>query len=168
MEEWKDMVGYEDIYQISSLGRVKSFHHDRIHGQILRLARHRSGYLQVCLCRDGKRSYKYVHRLVAIAFLGDHPGYEINHRNGDKTDNRVENLEWVTAAQNTRHAIADLGKTRSGEDNGFSKLADEDVIEIRKLYATGRYTQAELGEMFGVDQTTISLIVNRVTWQHVP
>ena len=170
VEEWKDVVGYEGLYQVSSLGRVK-----RLVGyqccveRVLKPGKRRDGYLQVALYRDGKATNKRVHRLVAKAFLGDAPeGYEVNHRNGDKADNRAENLEWVTASENRKHTYRVLGKTGPiGETNGRSNRTRREVVEIRKLWATDKYTQVELSEMFGVPPYDISRIVNRKRWKHV-
>lgn len=170
-EQWKDVEGYEGIYQMSSLGRVRSFHQDVTVGRILEPYKAGRGYLQVTLCRDEERKRVYVHRLVAFAFLGPAPSpdHEINHKNGNKQDNRVENLEWVTAAYNTRHAIRALGVEHAvGEKAGAAKITEQDVKEIRKLYKTGEHTQAELGEMFGITQSAIHLIICRKNWKHVP
>jgi len=171
-EIWKDVIGYEGTYQVSSMGRVKSLKSGkRRHGRILRGQRDKDGYLRVGLCRDGERKSFMVHRLVLEAHVGPTPTpeHEVNHRNGDKTDNRVENLEWVTHQQNCNHAYRILAiDIHAGEANGHAKLTDEKVIAIRELWAAGEHTQTELGEMFGVAQCTISNVVLRQTWQHVP
>jgi len=171
-EIWKDVVGYKGLYQVSSLGRVKRIGRGKgaQAGRILRPMRDGAGYFQVVLYRGGKRTAKMVHRLVLEAHVGPAPeGCEVNHRNGAKTDNCVENLEWVTRSENMRHAYDVLGfESACGEAHGSAKNTREDVLEIRRLAATGELTQAELGKMFGVDRTTISLIVRRETWQHLP
>ena len=91
------------------------------------------GYLTVCLY-DGSRPKRpksfLVHRLVAEAFLGE-SSLQINHKNGDKKDNRVENLEYCTALENARHAIEVLGKSQSGENHARRKLSKEQVVEIK-------------------------------------
>lgn len=175
MEIWKDVIGYEGIYQVSSLGRVKRVAggHGATPGRVLKPIKHPNGYLQVCLYRDKKVSRKYVHRLVLEAHVGPAPeGCEGNHKSGDKTDNRIGNLGWVTRSENNKHAYRVLGREPTiapprGEAHGQSKLADEDVIEIRELWATGKYLQRELAEMFGVTRQTIGKIVNRRLWRHV-
>ena len=171
-EIWKDVIGYEGLYQVSSLGRVMRLAGGQgaTPGRILKPGRVSKGYLMVSLYRDGKRTDRYIHRLVAKAFLGDAPpGCEVNHRNGNKTDNRVENLEWVTHAENLNHAHDTLGKEiPRGEAHGNARLIRQQVIEIRKLAATGELSQRELGEMFGVSKRLIWAIVHRKAWQHVP
>lgn len=117
MEIWKDIRGYEGIYQVSSAGRVRSL--DRtVHfsdgrfrkykGQILkRESRTSSGYKQCILKVNGFSKYAYIHRLVAQAFVNNPENKpEVNHINGNKLDNTAENLEWVTASENDYHAVA--------------------------------------------------------------
>lgn len=174
-EEWKSIDGYEGVYEVSSLGRVRRIAGGagaRI-GHILSLGKTVTGYPQVSLCKNGKPKKVLVHRLVAKAFLGSpKQGREVNHRNGNKKDNRVENLEWVSHARNIRHAYRVLGRTMTnirprGEENGHSKLTRDDVIQIRRLYSTRDYTQRALGKMFGVTAKAISAIVLRKNWKHV-
>lgn len=174
-EEWKDADGYEGLYQVSNMGRIMRVAGGQgaQAGRILKpiLNRH-TGYLHVGLYRDGKRTYLYVHRLVATAFLGVQlsPNHEINHKNGNRADNRVENLEWITRSENHKHAYRVLGREAApsrGEAHGGSKLTRRDVRQIRKLYKTGDHTQADLAEMFGVAKPTIGHITRRETWKHV-
>ena len=169
-EIWKDVVGYEGIYQVSNMGRVKSLHPGkRRYGRVLKPVQLVGGYLEVGLWRGGTGKHMLVHRLVLEAHVGPAPSlkHEGNHCNGVKDDNRVENLEWTTRLQNEKHA-SEHGLKACGEDNGRSKLTQDDVIEIRKLWVTGNYSQRELGRMFGVSQPTIGDIVSRKSWQDVP
>ena len=114
IEEWKDIQGYEGSYKISNLGRVKSFISKRSSGitykPIERICSPRitvKGYFSVCLCDKGKEREHLVHRLVAKAFLPQVDGKsQVNHKDGNKLNNNVENLEWCTPSENTRHAIS--------------------------------------------------------------
>jgi len=170
-EEWRDVVGYEGIYEVSSLGRVRSVADSRRSkaGHILKSGSSH-GYARVYLYKD--RGYKQlrVHRLVLLAFVGEPSDSrnEGNHRNGDKTDNRLSNLEWVSPKENTQHAIQVLGNThaRKGEDHGSAKLKDADVREIRRLLAAG-VTQRRIGRLFNVGHTTIWQIANGDNWKHI-
>lgn len=136
MEIWKDIEGYEGYYQISNNGRVKSVRRriylgngytKFIEGRIRKAELSKHGYIRVLLSINGKNRKYFTHRLVANAFLNKIDGCDfVNHINGIKTDNRVDNLEWCTPAQNIRHAIETLniqfGKTGlTGAKNAFSR-----------------------------------------------
>ena len=113
-EIWKPVVGYEGIYEVSSLGRVKSCERTIIRSngreinfpdKIMKPSINHKGYEIIDLRENGKRSGGFVHRLVGEAFIENpYNKKQINHKNGIKTDNRVENLEWVTNQENMRHA----------------------------------------------------------------
>lgn len=170
MEEWRDVVGYEGWYQISNLCRVKRIKAGlgaRV-GYILKTPLSRSGYPEVFLSKNGKVKSFFVHTLMLEAFIGPRPpGYECNHKNCDKMDNRVENLEWVTHSENVQHAFIVLNRDLGGGNNGNAKLSEKKVLKIRRLYATGEYTQRELGKMFHCTQGNIYHIVNRLSWKHI-
>lgn len=141
-EIWKDIEGYEGLYQVSNLGRVKrmrfinkntNIEKERIKSQKIR----KDGYLEVALYKNGKGKYIQVHRLVAKSFIPNPKKLpQVNHRNGIKTDNRVENLEWVTPKENIVHAISTgLRKqfktsNHNGENNPNSKLSKNEVLDI--------------------------------------
>ncbi len=113
-EIWKDVAGYEGVYQVSNLGRVKSLDRTiphnkygsvRRNGKILKPFIDTYGYLKVRLCNDGTGRNEFVHRLVALAFIPNPQNKEtVNHINGNKHDNTVANLEWNTQAENVKHA----------------------------------------------------------------
>jgi hypothetical protein len=114
---------------------------------------------------DGKRSLKQVHRLQGEVFLGLTKELTINHKNGDRADNRLENLEAVTQAANNQHKIDVLGFGR-GETCHLSKLKDPDILEIRLLRVQGR-RQAEIASIFKINQSDVSRICARKTWRHI-
>ena len=133
MEIWKDIEGYEGLYQVSSLGRVKSLsRRDRlnrvIQEKILKPQLHRTGYLQVILCKEGKRRSYLVHRLVAETFI-DNPEdkSQVNHKDEDKTNNKVENLEWMTARENTNYGTRN---ERSGKSQTNDKKRSKPIYGI--------------------------------------
>lgn len=102
MEEWKDIEGYEGLYQVSNEGRVKSLGNNKSRKEkILKGVKNNMGYLQVQLWKDGKPVMKYIHRLIAEAFLENPQNLqEVNHKNENKTNNCVENLEWCDKSYN--------------------------------------------------------------------
>ena len=147
-EEWRDVEGYEGVYQVSNLGRVKNFSTSKV----LKLIVHEKGRLYVKLCKKGAYKMMFVHVLVARAFI---PNPEckpqVNHKNGIKTDNRVENLEWVTASENLLHAY-EIGLKVSAR----RKLSVEDVLYIREN--PDGLTRKQLAKMFGICVSTLDMV----------
>ena len=109
-ERWKDIFGYEGMYQVSDLGRVRSKKYG--YWRVMRFGKNHKGYLHIGLCRNGKQKKFYVHRLVAQAFIpnDDESKTQINHINEDKTENKVSNLEWCTAQYNNTYNDLHLRK----------------------------------------------------------
>lgn len=118
METWIDVKDYEGLYQVSNYGRIKSVAKLIFNGKIyffrdeliLKPRKLPNGYIQVSLCKNNKYKTFYAHRLVACAFLENKNNKpQVNHKNGNKSDNRAENLEWVTVSENIFHKIKVLG-----------------------------------------------------------
>lgn len=171
-EIWKDVVGLEGCYQVSSLGRVRSCDRVTSHGHkrkggLLRVHLGR-GYLRVPLCNLGKEFTVSVHKLVAEAFLGDRPdGWQINHIDGNKANNCFLNLEYVTPQENMDHAVANgLLNPCRGELSGQSVLTSSEVLQIRKLLLQ-KLTSASIARSFGVSRTTIDNIKHGKVWSHI-
>lgn len=103
-EEWRGLPGYEDAYQVSNLGRIRSRNH------VLQPTTNWDGYLRVSIGKDGARRLVALHRLVALAFLPNPDNKpQVNHKNGNRADCRVTNLEWCTNAENQRHRNSAIG-----------------------------------------------------------
>lgn len=180
VEIWKPVVGWEGYYAVSSHGRMRS-EERTIHvpastsmrayartyqERILRLGQIK-GYPFADLNRDGQLKRTMVHRLVAHAFLGECPdGFQVNHIDGAKTNNRVENLEYITAGENVRHSWRmGLSTRQCGERNARSTLTDDKVRYIRAMAEAK--TRAELAQEMGVTTSCIWDIQKRRTWKHV-
>lgn len=163
MEIWKEIPGTD--YSVSNEGRVASRKHRG--WKVLRNGINSAGYCLVVLCVNGARQNRFVHRLVAEAFLGPcpTPGHEVNHIDGTRINNLVENLEWVTGSENQRHRIDVLGRnnTPHGEAHCRAKLTDDLVRGIRVRYAAGE-AQSKIAADLGVCQSSISRIVSGENW----
>ena len=172
--QWR-MIPHHPAYEVSRDGRVRrrASGHGARPGLVLSPQVHKSGYLYVHLWEGGKRTAHRVHRLVAEAWIGPIPeGYEVNHRDGDRANNHVDNLEIVTPSQNVRHSYVVLDRDPAvyGERHHHAKLTVLNVRRMRAMWpdwkALGR-TQAALGEVFGVSDSVVSRVVNGAAWQHI-
>lgn len=170
-EEWKDIDGYEGLYQVSNFGRIKSFvatKKGRIRKGVPAL-----GYPQVQLKGNGDGTFESgkIHRLVAIAFiLNTQCLPEVNHIKGNRGDCRAWMLEWSTASDNMKHAYQILGKKsnldKKGEQCYNAKYKNEDIIKIRELAASGK-TPTEISMMYNERTGNICRIINRKRWAHI-
>ena len=173
-EVWKDVKNYEGIYQVSNLGKVRSL--DRMvnssnnfkrfcKGSLLKNSFDKDGYCKVNLKSNSKGNSQRVHRLVAMSFIcnpNDKP--QVNHINGIKNDNRVENLEWCTLKENRQHAYdtgLQNGKSREGEKNNFNKLSKDEINEIRKLYIPYKMTNRMIAKKYNVTTGCIQSITSQ-------
>lgn len=162
-ELWQDIDGYEGLYMISNLGRVKSLHGK---GRILKQS-NSNEYSHVSLYKNGNGKTLLVHRLVGNAFVPNPENKpEINHKDGNKRNNVVTNLEWVTARENQNHSIL-FGLKSCGENAANNKLTAEEVQEIRRLYVpkTRGCGCRALAKKYGVNSGTIWSIVNGRYWR---
>ena len=173
-EEWRAIPGFEQRYEASNLGRVRSVARTitdslgktyEIKSKILRLSQRskQRPYLRVGLFDGNKLHHHNVHRIVARCFIGQCPkSMIVLHGIKGSLDNSVTNLRYGTHKQNSEDKVRD-NTTSRGEKCVTSKLKTSDVLLIRKLYAVGS-RQVDLAKQFGVEQTTISRIVRRRSW----
>lgn len=172
MEIWKDIKGYEGLYQVSNYGRIKTLSRfKRSKGfnkeKILSPGKSKSGYLTVLLYKNNERKNKSVHRLVCEAFIKNKYNKKtVNHKDGNKHNNKLENLEWTTYSENGIHAFKKgLNKPSKGEKNGNSILDKQKVLEIRCLCE--KLSNAEVSRILNVNKGTVSDVKLRKTWNHI-
>lgn len=171
MEEiWKDIIGFEGLYQFSNLCRVKSFPKRGSNKEILGIYMASDGYPRTTLRKNGRYHVRKIHRLVLEYFVGLCPeGMCCRHLNDIKTDYRIENLKWGTPSENQFDAVRN-GKHNVGDHRGMkcaaSKLVDENIPEIRKLIKDGIILRI-IAKKFNVARQTITDIKFNRTWSHI-
>ena len=168
-ERWRWVEGYEGLYMVSDKGRVMGTPKKTHYGHILAQKETSQGYMSVCLFKEGATKYFSVHRLVASAFISNPKSKrEINHKDGDKKNNCVDNLEWVTRSENEKHAYGVLGKKPNrpwaGKPRKFArKFTDEQIRAIREDDRPMRVIGSELG----VSKTAIRDIKTKKNYAEV-
>ncbi len=142
MKKWLPVPNYEGLYEVSNLGKIKSinYNHTKVE-KILAEKSHKSGYKTVVLCKNGEKKNKSIHILVASAFIPNpQKKCQVNHIDGNKSNNCVENLEWVTASENIRHSFASLGK-KSPNKGRFGK-SHYASVQIFQYSLDGKFVRA--------------------------
>jgi len=176
MEIWKNIEGYEGLYQISNLGRVKSLERYLGHNHgglklkkelILKNWLSSTGYYIISLSKNNFSKKFFIHRLLCENFIKNpERKREVNHRNGIKTDNTLKNLEWVTSSENTIHSYkTGLQISIKGEKCKLSKLTKEQVLEIRNNYE--KLSASKVAKIYNMSKSAIIQIRNRTTWKHI-
>lgn len=183
---WKPVLGLEGAYEASSAGDIRNIKT----GVIRKASPTYKGYLtvQIPCPREGRHKNRTVHGVVAEAFLGPRPvGFQVNHLDGNKANNAVENLEWVTPSQNMRHAFSTglrkasyvrrspgsgrksggVYESQLGEANPNARLTDADVVQILAKLASGA-KQSHLAAEYGVSKPMIHAIKSGTRWPHIP
>ena len=173
MEVFKDILGYEGLYQVSNLGKVKSTERKAKHwsgglltvkSRIMKPFTSKCGYLIVSISKNSIDNKFLIHRLVSNAFIPNpYNKPQVNHINGIKTDNRVVNLEWNTRSENIKHADNSGLRNLKGKNNSRSKLSEIDVFEIRKSDKPIIF----LSKKYNVGRNCISKVLHKKTWKHI-
>lgn len=169
MEEiWK--IFREGNYEISNHGRARRANAGRgaTVGEIMRGSKNKKGYLQFVFYIKGSPKLVLSHRAVVEAFISKIPkNKEVNHIDGNKLNNHVSNLEIVTHSENVRHAHrTGLINPARGIKVKNSKITEDDAIQIRKLYLSGKF-QKDIADKFNISRPSVSNIINQKTWKHV-
>jgi len=177
MEEiWKEIDGYNGIYFVSNLGNVKSITHyltgrngsGKQNGRVLKQTKCYKGYLRVSLSLDKKKFTTGAHRLVAKAFVSNPLNLpQVNHKDGIKTNNYPDNLEWCTNKENQIHAVkTGLINPNKGEKHHNSKLTNKQIINIRQLHKIG-FTCKELAKDHNISEPAMSKILRNKTYINI-
>ncbi len=179
-EIWKPIVGYENLYEVSNIGRVRSL--DRFvsaklnsvshkKGQLLKPRIDHKGYARVCLSKNGKGKHFRIHRLVALTFiLNPNNLPQVNHKTGNKLQNNIENLEWITNLDNMRHAWKNGLKNNDfirGENHPKAILTSDLVRKIKQDYIPRKFGPKTLAKKYGVARSNVKNIVLGKTWKHL-
>ena len=178
-EKWVPIKGYETMYMVSNLGRIKSL--DKIvnskynskaikKGKLMQTNSLRKGYKYIELYDLETNHKKFsIHRLIAIHFIPNPNNYPmINHKDGNTLNNSIDNLEWCTASQNSKHAVdTGLMIMKKGEECTQSILSELDVRKIYSLKYNGGMNAKEISKLYNVSHSTICDIFQGRTWKSV-
>lgn len=180
LEEWRDVVGYEESHQVSNLGRIKlknrviirdgegSYKGRKctIKERVLKPRLENNGYYRLNLRKVGSRKAHSVHKLVCTAFNGPSPSknHQVDHINRIRTDNRPENLRWLTPKENIHHSIEQGGINVVGVNNPAAKLTEVQVLEICVLLDTTSMNQTTIAKRYKTVQSVISAINVGSNW----
>lgn len=167
MEEWKTLEGFDNHqyggYLISNYGRVKNGH-----GKILYLVVTKKGYNKVQLYSNCKKKSPFVHRLVAKTFIPNPENLpQVNHKDTNKANNHVDNLEWCTNKQNAHHALANnLMVIHRGDNHPSAKITLQKAKEIRSAVLHNNFRRRELAKKYGVSESVVKDIRSGRSWNY--
>lgn len=155
-EVWKPIKGYEDCGQVSNMGRIRG-----VRGKIRKTFVSYNGYERVNLYVNGKRKHFSVHRLVAQTFCdGYQDGFVVNHKDGDKLNNVVDNFEWVSVSENSKHGYAELNRQPTRH---WLRIPDAEIASIIRRRNSGE-TYKSIAKDYGVRQEAIRNRLKRAAW----
>lgn len=176
MEIWKDILGYEGKYQASNTGKIRSLPRNanrtdgmpcKIKGRVLKPAMNKDGYYKCALCVDRKLKSYRVHILVAKTFLGKKEGLEVNHIDGNKANNCLDNLELISHRENVIHSFKNgLQISLKGSQVHNAKLKEWEIPCIRLMMNDG-YSARKMARLYKMDKSVFLGIKNRKLWAHV-
>lgn len=165
-ELWQPVKGFEDYYEISTQGRLKSLRS----GKILKPRKQNQGYFSYVLSVKQKYTYRLAHVLVAEAFIPNPENKRtVNHKDSDKHNNRVDNLEWMTHSENHQHAFQNGRENPNAFELGINKLSRQSVEYIRQHYIKGdrTYGAGPLARQFGISTPSLLKVIRRQSYKSV-
>lgn len=177
-EVWSPIKNYEGLYEVSNMGRVRSLDRKQSRaivgletyvkkGRVLSPRLQRQGYQLVALFKKGEREDKLIHRIVAESFIPNPLKKEtVNHKDNVKGNNVVNNLEWATQSENSKHAFENGFNSNKGEKNPSRKLNSKEVRRIKMALGCGMSAR-ELGNIYNVHKSTIKSIRTGRNWKHI-
>lgn len=174
-EIWKKVEGYENIYEVSNHGNIQSIDHFVVgkksrtqKGRVLSVSISTKGYHQVSLSLLGRRFHTGVHRLVAKAFLANPDNKEqVNHKDGNKSNNHVSNLEWATNQENIIHAYKNnLVKLNYGEKHHQCRFTNNQIKELKRKLANG-VSGSSISKEYKISQAAVSQIKKGKTYKNI-
>jgi len=156
-------------YYVNSKGEVITYNWRNTGKRaVLKPATDKKGYRRVGLIIDGRLVTRKVHRLIANAFIPNPQGKpQVNHIDGNKSNNHVGNLEWVTQSENKKHSFALGLENNNGSNNPYSKLNEKDVLMIRRCFDEKIKSTRDLANEYGIHISTVRKIGNRKVWKHI-
>lgn len=170
-EEWIPVKGYEESYEISNMGRVRSLpRKGSPNVNYLKASSDDSMYKIVGLIKvkGAKSKTTKIHRLVAEHFIPNPFNLpEVNHKLGNKNDNRASELEWCTHQRNIKHAFEIGIKSQIGSKCPRAKIKEQDAIDIRRKFSPLIYTRKMLAREYNISEASVKKILNRTNWSHV-
>jgi hypothetical protein len=165
-EIWKDIKNYEELYQISNFGRIKRLKNNRTMKEKILKPYINNGYYKLLLYKKGISKRYSVSRLVSMNFIPNPKNKpQVNHIDGNKLNNKVDNLEWCTISENQKHAFKLGLNSNKGEMNPSSRLKKDDIYFIRNN--KDRYKRADFAKIFNVGERHIYKILSGEKWGHI-
>lgn len=169
-EEWHSVPGYEGLYEMTMSGSVKRLKGPFCKEERLLKPRLSKNYIIYSLCKNGQAITQGVHRLLLLTFVGPPPTplHEGNHIDGNKRNNAMNNLEWVSASENIRHMLRlGLRKERRGADNHAAKLTEDQALDIKRRYTSGEKANVLAAE-YNIQAGHVKDIGRGYRWKHLP
>lgn len=165
-EVWKICYLHNERYSVSNFGRVRNNEKQTLLTAHFSAKKYKIVKISNIINNSGSKNIP-IHRLVAIYFIPNTNNKpQVNHKDGNKSNNNVENLEWFTCAENIKHCWENnLNRARKGEESKSSKLTEKEVFAIRVMYSTDKFTMQELSEIFNISKPSINLILRNVNWK---
>jgi hypothetical protein len=172
-EIWKPVIGYEGCYSVSNIGRIRSDRNKK-NSHIGKILKQKIGwsYYSVTLSKDAIKKTRFVAHMVIEAFVGRNTkDLEVNHKDGNKLNNHIDNLEYVTHSENLYHAHRNnfykFPTNHLGSENGRAKIHENDVVLMRKLFSDKTMSTMQLAVKYGISRAQTNLILNRKSWKHI-